>query len=200
MRYFDDAGSTSPASRLTSISARPIASRRRCAQSSSRASRQAAEADTLFFFGGSIGDPGTVTTPDALAGSTRTRSHAAPCHNQRWRPADLERQRSASRPSEMTDTTHTRRPGERRHDTRNPHPGAERVHARPQLSTGRIVSVPVSRAHLERRLRRRPSSSRGSGSSPTPTARSSASRARASSANSRCCRLAGPSSIRASAP
>ena len=38
IRYFDVVGSTSPASRLTTIRARPIASRLRCVQMSARAS------------------------------------------------------------------------------------------------------------------------------------------------------------------
>ena len=54
MRYLDEAGSTRPASRLTSMSARPSVSRRRWAQTSARASRHAAESDTPFFFGASI--------------------------------------------------------------------------------------------------------------------------------------------------
>ena len=43
-------GRTSCDMRLTSMRTRPIVSRRRWAQTSCRASRQAAEADTLFFF------------------------------------------------------------------------------------------------------------------------------------------------------
>ena len=47
---------------------RPIASRRRCAQSSSRASRQASEADTFFFFGGLGGHGAHKPSPRAFAG------------------------------------------------------------------------------------------------------------------------------------
>ena len=67
-RYFDEAGSTRPARRLISISTRPRASRWRCAQSSSRASRHAAEADTFFL------------PAAAVVGRTRRhRRSAAPC-------------------------------------------------------------------------------------------------------------------------
>src|SRR5687767_12843445 len=54
IRYFELAGSTSPASRLTSISVMPSASRDRCAQISSRASRHACESVSFFFFSSAI--------------------------------------------------------------------------------------------------------------------------------------------------
>jgi len=52
--HFDEAGSTSPARRLTSIRMRPIVRRRRWVHTSSRASRDAADPDTRFFFSGSM--------------------------------------------------------------------------------------------------------------------------------------------------
>ena len=50
MIHLEASGSTSCDTRLTSIRTRPMVSRRRWAQTSWRASRQAAEADTFFFF------------------------------------------------------------------------------------------------------------------------------------------------------
>ena len=55
--YFDDAGSTRPARRLTSIRPSPSARRPRCAWMSSRASRQAAPAETFFFAASGAGRP-----------------------------------------------------------------------------------------------------------------------------------------------
>src|SRR5688572_28581369 len=49
IKYFELAGRTSPTRRLTSISAIPSASRERCAQISSLASRQACESEIFFF-------------------------------------------------------------------------------------------------------------------------------------------------------
>ena len=49
MRYFEEAGSTSPASRFTSIKERPRPMRPRRAQTSSRASRHTAAASSFFF-------------------------------------------------------------------------------------------------------------------------------------------------------
>ena len=55
IRYFERHGSTSPASRLTSIRTRPSARRQRRAQMSARASSQAA--DQRIFFLGASGPP-----------------------------------------------------------------------------------------------------------------------------------------------
>src|SRR5687768_8997566 len=54
IKYFELAGRTSPTRRLTSISAIPSASRERCAQMSSLASRQACESEIFFFFSSAI--------------------------------------------------------------------------------------------------------------------------------------------------
>ncbi len=50
IRYFDDAGRTSPARRLTSISASPTESRPRRAQTRSRASCHTSSSFSFFFF------------------------------------------------------------------------------------------------------------------------------------------------------